>query len=98
MVHELDPKIEKVDEEFRVAALLLASTFCGPDYVQLRMLTGYPHALIKRCLKNFTENGIWKDGKVCISWTDAEPGKEAESLVCFWLDVLVGVGSVVKVS
>lgn len=86
-VENLDPKLKKTDEAFKVATILLAGIQIGASIKKIANFLELPLEDIKKYDKNLRENGVWVKDKTAMNWFDKESGS-----IAFWMDVSVAMG------
>lgn len=91
VLKQADPKLNEESNEFKAAAVLLASTHVGPYYGTIAKVLGYPRELVSTFGERLTTAGIWKGRKVHANWNDPDTGGAA-----FWCDVCVALGLMTK--
>ena len=89
-VQSLDPALDRDDEAFKVAVVLLAALQVGADVERVAEFTQFDREWLEGVAANLTASGIWQDGHTACSWFEEGGGIE------FWIDVLVGQGLVEK--
>lgn len=91
VVKSIDPDAESWtpsgDEGFKVAVVLLASAFVGPDLLVVCAFTGYHAEWLAQIAERLVANGIWKDGQVYGDYFDEQNGSFA-----LLMHVNVGLG------
>lgn len=91
-IERMDPNINKDDEAYKVAVLLMYGSLSGKHHSKtLYAKTLYPMEFIKTVVKRLKDNGVWENGKTNASWDGESGGVE------FWLHVTVGLGFIESV-
>jgi hypothetical protein len=90
----IDVSIEVRPEFYNTALVLLSATVCGPNPVQLAALTGLPYSFIAPICRRMIQAELWTHNEVhCDDWYMGQGVLYAR---CFWLDVLVAEGFVMR--
>lgn len=90
-VQKLDPNLNKSDETFKIACILLSGLEIGADPVAIAKFLDLSIKYVKKYEKNLRKNKIWQGKKTACEWFDKDGG------VAFWCDVLVAQGLVERV-
>jgi len=90
-VKELDGALSLESLEFKAAMTLMASCELGQEPLKIAEALGFDPRQVTLWCENMKAQGLWVDGKWGFS-TDLDKG---ESVVEFWLHVLVAQGLVV---
>ncbi len=86
---ELDPNVNKDDDAYKVAVILMYGSLSGKHHSKtIQAKTGFPMEFVKTTVHNFKNNEIWENGL-----TRADYGSEGGGTE-FWLHVAVGLGFV----
>lgn len=100
LIFGMDENLKASDEAVLPAKILLFGTLNGiHNPYDLYKATGYPIDEINRFVKNAFKYEIWfehDDKLVNCEWLEGE--NDLETIISFWLDVLVITGQVVRVS
>lgn len=87
MIAELDPNINKEDDSYKVAVILLYGSLRGKHHSKtLYAKTLFPMEFIKKTVSNLKKNGIWENGHTNADYASESGGTE------FWVHVAVGLG------
>ena len=107
LIREDDPQLLETSKEFKAAVVLLAIGFGWTEYNKrnggkqrsrerlLMHVTGYPLSLIYEFVNNWKKAKVLQDWVIHCSW-GPDCGDDELSAISFWLDVMVGVGTVNK--
>jgi len=91
---DLDVSIEERPAFYNTALVLLSAPVCGPDTARLAAFTGLPYSFIAPICRRMIQAELWTHNEVhCDDWYMAEGALCAR---CFWLDVLVAEGFVMR--
>lgn len=91
-VQRIDPELDKDDDEFQTAVVLMAAAFVtGPHTESLAAFTGYPGHLVADISRRMHKSGLWAHGVVKSDhWIDSNNNWTYG----FWTDCLVAEGLV----
>jgi hypothetical protein len=90
-VLELDPVLDRKCLEFRLAVLVIAARWVGPDIGQLVSFTHYSRKFVEAVSSRMRAAGRWTDDKVHFDhWFEGDTLLPAR----FWLDCLIADGTV----
>lgn len=83
LLREMDPKLEKSDDEGWLAScILLSAAFCGTGPKAIEKFTGLPGWVVKKWQRRAREAEIFKKGRIECQWMDEKAGT-----VAFFCDV-----------
>ena len=89
-VQRLDPQIDRDEDSYRIAVLLLSSVVIGTDIEQLVAFTGLSEAFVAQTAGYLYESKVWTEEGIDVAdWFEKDGGG-----VAFWLTVAVGRGLV----
>jgi hypothetical protein len=92
MVHEMDENLDRNDETYKAAVVMLAGLSATQDMPRIERLTGYNHEFVKFVKWNLRKAKIWeKNNTFDLSWCENETFEEQATL--FWLYSMVGAGT-----
>ena len=86
VVATLDPELDRADDAFKVAVVLLAALVVGADAMKVAELTGYEPEFVQALAARLETSGVWADGTTHCDWFGEDGGVE------FWLHVAVAQG------
>jgi hypothetical protein len=91
----LDLAIGEQPELYNTALVVLSAPFCGPNANNLAAFTGLPSSFIVPIRRRMIQAELWTDTDVhCDGWFERNG---VLSLQCFWLDVMVARGLVLRI-
>ena len=93
---EIDPSLvgNEVSASYHTAVVVLSALTCGPDVVRLAKFTKLPREFIATIHQRMIRAGIWTELEVFSDHWHVAP--RVINPTAFWLDVLVGLGLVVR--
>jgi hypothetical protein len=90
-VLSIDPSLDRNDEEFRRAVVVIAGgILVGPFVDRLVSLTDYPRSLVADVCSNMRASGLWRPFATDAEWMD----DEGYYPFVLWTHVLVSMGLV----
>ncbi|HEY7097386.1 MAG TPA: hypothetical protein VH437_11720 [Terriglobales bacterium] len=91
---DLDISIQQQPGFYNTALVLLSAPICGSDTGRLAKFTGLPPSFVAPIRKRMMQAELWTETKACCEGWFAEDGVLCPR--CFWLDVLVADGLVMR--
>ena len=85
-VKHLDPKLQKNEEEYTIATILLSGLVVGANVEKIATFLKLPVKTVKKYEKNLRDNKVWVEDKTVAEWFKTNGG------IAFWCDVAIAKG------